>query len=626
MKNSGEFTITDHLFHQTISCPLKLSFILKKNNTWFGASNLRQRNKLELRNAIARTYPNPKFTDDDSDTAYLQTKDWLENNSVVSICGAVLKTDHFLTRIPVLFKKGEQIQIIQVHGKLVRSHRSGIFENDRLSRSASGYLLKAAYRKEIARHSLEGYTITTHFIFPVKNFRSVEENMFKAALKEKNLSKDTVTELNNLFTKIEATGFTDSLSDCLPDSHTYTTFTGLSVMEAMEKVKHMILSDEVVKPPDIHSTCKYCEFRRSADENGNGCWSQNFSDQLIEKPELHLFELVGPGEAADLSLNNYFRENGTQPAGFETPEKVTQANYPKISIQQRRALQLLEAKDKNVPLVWIKSYMDKLLSLRFPLHFIDFEAATHPIPMEKGRGPYDPVLFQFSCHTLYEDGSLVHSEWLDTDTDSHPHKKLTDALLKIPDFEEGTIVQYSPFERQSIFRLMHESSGDKTDGITDNRDKFKNILKYGTKLEGSRFFDLNKELRDGYYNRFMHEGLSLKQIFKSVIQTEKLLKIQSYRPIKDQIKNDGIDKPYELNSDSDIAVIDGESAMNAYLALKSGAVTETEQTVYPELLKHYCKIDSYALFVIYKHITTLLSTKDSDGDLIISNDFVSHKN
>jgi len=626
MKTAGELTITDHLFHQTISCPLKLQFILQRNSAGLGDSNLRQRNKLMLRNAIAKTYPNPKFTDNDTDTALNQTKDWLNNNAGVTICGAVIKTDNFLTRIPILFKKGRHLQIIQVHGKLVRSHRANIFENERLSRSATGYMLKAAYRKEISHRAFPEFKISANFIFPVKKYIAEHENLFSAAFEGRNLSQKAADEFSRLFTNIEATGITDSISEFLPESHTYSSFTGLSISEAMQKVRSIALQDEIVKPPRIHTACKYCGFRKSDDQNIKGCWSMNFSDELIKKPELHLFELVGPGEASDLSLNNFFRENGTQPAGFETPESVLQANHPLISIHQRRALQLFDAKNKNVPLVWMKSFLRKLLSLQFPLHFIDFEAATHPIPMEKGKGSYDPVLFQFSCHTLFEDGTLIHSDWLDTESDCHPHVKIIDALLKIPDFDKGTIVQYSPFERQSLFRLMRESSDHNYTGADKNQEKLRDILKYGTSQERIRFLDLNKEIRDGYYNKFMTDGLSLKQIFKSVIQAEKVLKIESYKPLNDKINSAEFDKPYEFNDGSDLTVTDGESAMNVYLALKSGSVSESERIIYPELLKHYCKIDSYALFVIYKHITTLLRRADLDGDLIISDEFASDKN
>ena len=42
----------------------------------------------------------------------------------------------------------------------------------------------------------------------------------------------------------------------------------------------------------------------------------------------------------------------------------------------------------------------------FPLHFIDFETCMIAIPFHKNRTPYEQIAFQFSCHTLYEDGKM----------------------------------------------------------------------------------------------------------------------------------------------------------------------------------------------------------------------------
>jgi len=57
--------------------------------------------------------------------------------------------------------------------------------------------------------------------------------------------------------------------------------------------------------------------------------------------------------------------------------------------------------------------------------------------------------------------------------------------------------------------------------------------------------------------------------------------------------------------------------MNAYISLKSGLLSNKEKEIVPNLLRRYCAMDSYALFIIYRHLKNLISLDKSSGEVVI---------
>lgn len=55
---------------------------------------------------------------------------------------------------------------------------------------------------------------------------------------------------------------------------------------------------------------------------------------------------------------------------------------------------------------------EQLDSLVFPLHFFDYETFASAIPKLDGTNPHAQIPFQVSIHTLQEDGTLAHFEYL----------------------------------------------------------------------------------------------------------------------------------------------------------------------------------------------------------------------
>lgn len=619
MEIPARSNITDHLFHQTLSCPLKLAYELSEKRDSGNSINYRQRTKLSIRNAIALTMPSPKFTSDDTVKAREETEKWL-NKKEVTICGAVLQSGNFITRIPILKKNGNRLTIVQVHGKLLRRPGQSPFEKEPISYAAYEYLLKAAYRLEITSRAVPGTEINCEFIFPLKEFSADHRSLFSAALGKKKIKKQAKKDLQQLFVSIGATSKTEEVRKNIPAGQIYHRYKGFSVAEMMDEVSEIMKSERIDPPRTIHAKCKYCRFRKSRLPEKKGCWETHFPDSKLLHPELHLFELIGHGESEEMDDENFFREQIEQPAGLESVQKVLKVPLPHITLTQRRALQLFCAKNQEVPLVWIKPVAANLLHLPKPLHFIDFEAATNPVPMRAEEKPYEPVLFQYSCHTLHQNGEISHSEWLDQHESIFPHNAIIDSILAIPEIEKGTIMQYSPFERQAFVRMLREleGAGDKEQ---KRYDAMRRIL---APANNKRFCDLNRVVRDGYYNRYMDNGLTLKQVMQSIVKVENKLGIESLNTKLISASGEIVQRlfsgfpginPFNGVPDTELPIRDGAEAMYAYLSMKSGIVTKEERKELTGLLKDYCALDSYALFILYNHLTTLMQKED--GEVVI---------
>ncbi|MCC5908515.1 MAG: DUF2779 domain-containing protein [Balneolaceae bacterium] len=608
-KGPEDFLINDHLFHQGLSCPLKIRHILRYHDLHSGKPVYRQRNKLNLRDAVALRFPNRKFTPDHLETALKKTGTWL-NDEEVAICGAVLQSGNLITRIPILVKKGQELTIIQIHGKLRKQSQRSTIETAGKKRSTAVYLLKAAYRAEVVQRCFPGMAVEVQFVFPNKDFRSTVSGLNRvrdfgeiSALEQPRFEDN----LERLFSTVDATAGVSEVLNSVPESVAHPNFVNCSVSEV---ISSLLSEDEDLSNLEngVHKACKYCEYRKPSAER-EGCWEIFFAPEAVSKPNKHVFELMGHGNTLESGNGVYYQEKVEITDGFHSFELMKKYGGPKITIQQRRNLQILSAKNETVPELWLKPGLKKLSELKFPLHFIDFEAATYALPLKRGVHPYEPVYFQFSCHSLDEGGQITHTEWLDIAPERpDPHLEFTEQLAGIPGILEGTLIQYSPFEKQGINNLIRDFRRNSM--LYIKQIELLEEIRAGRGENGEfRFMDLNALLRDYYHNRFLDEGLGLKQILKSVLDWEKV-----YGNIEQQ-EIEKLSDPYLDIQSNGSKITDGSSAMNAWIAMKNGLLTPDEEEFIPKVLKKYCALDSYSMVLIYRHILDLLK-KMEDEDLI----------
>jgi hypothetical protein len=123
-----------------------------------------------------------------------------------------------------------------------------------------------------------------------------------------------------------------------------------------------------------------------------------------------------------------------------------------LSAAQRRFVELYRCDSPEIDWPAIRR---ELSGLEHPLYFLDFETDSPAIPRYPGTHPYVKIPFQYSCHRLEADGTLVHGEYLHTSPDD-PRPPLAQALLDWVG-PMGTVVAYNaPFER-SVLTALAES-------------------------------------------------------------------------------------------------------------------------------------------------------------------------
>lgn len=134
----------------------------------------------------------------------------------------------------------------------------------------------------------------------------------------------------------------------------------------------------------------------------------------------------------------------------------------KLELRQRGIL-LLEQLPQDYPLTPNQQkYIDRMLNgqieidhkgirkmlseLEYPIHFLDFETDSSPVPRLNGTRPFDKIPFQFSCHILHENGDIEHSEYLHSDL-TDPRVSLVKSLIKCIKERGSVVAYYAPFER-----------------------------------------------------------------------------------------------------------------------------------------------------------------------------------
>lgn len=289
---------------------------------------------------------------------------------------------------------------------------------------------------------------------------------------------------------------------------------------------------------DLGSVCKTpypCEFR-------NHCWKD------VKENSIHKLVRITDKKRVELS------DMGVQflqdiPDEFELTEaqaiqvKVTKSGKPHIE------------RDK------IEAY---LKTLRWPLHFLDYETIPFAIPRYSQSSPYQQLPFQFSLHVQKErGGSIAHFEFLHREN-SDPRKKFLESLLGSIDGDGGSIVVFhAGFERNI------------TDSLKEVAPEFEDAIEE----VNSRMWDLETPFAKRWYCDPKFEGSSsIKYVLPALVPH------LSYKDLEIQ-KGDVAQKRY------------GEM-------IGLGQVPDAEKIA--QALLAYCKMDTFAMVEILKKLLQIL--------------------
>ncbi len=192
-----------------------------------------------------------------------------------------------------------------------------------------------------------------------------------------------------------------------------------------------------------------------------------------------------------------------------------------------------------------------------PAYFLDFETIQFAVPIWKGTRPYQMITFQFSLHTLNEDGQLKHTGFLDL-SGNDPSEPFAHALIAACG-EQGPVYVYN--------------AGFETARIRELAARYPELSEPLLAIN-ARVVDLLPIAQARYYHPSQHGSWSIKKVLPAAVP--------------------------ELRYDALEGVQDGGMAMEAFLeAIHPDSSAERKAEIEQQLLA-YCQLDTYAMVRLWQ--------------------------
>lgn len=575
-----------------------------------------------LLKALARSvYPEGIFVENKPvEKAATRTKQLLDRDEVV-IFDAIFEQHQMMARLPIVHKLGNQIALFHIQTKAFdsRRHRLDDAREGRIYSKWRDYIIDFAYQVYLVRRDYSDFKIKPFLILPEKNGQSFTDNLI-SLLKplDEHDSPIIVDETNQqLLAKIEVADLVDKVMN---DPAFADEYLPKDTFEDSVNYLRNLYFNKSREVPEIGLKCKECEFRIEKDRAAKGvksgfneCWRSHM--ETDDPSQTHLFDLIGPGTQQWIEQGIYDQRDISQD-NIMSPEQIAKGKG-RLSQQMRQSLQIHKAQAHPIPDQIIRpDLFEELERWEYPLHFLDFEAGNYAVPIRKNRSPYDLVIFQFSCHTLYRDGSLKHHQFITEPNNGYPNYELIRALKKVPQIKEGTIVQYSNFERHALKTIRRELIREQK-----NVPDAEQLIGWLTSLinrndsshhESPYIADLSRLVKNFYYNSEMENSLSIKDVLRSVMDHSNFLKKKYSRTYSSDNFDDMIwwqsngegraRNPYSLLRETgDSPISRGTEAMVVYGKMIARELSAEELQAYKNALLKYCELDTLAMVMIYQH-------------------------
>ena len=537
--------------------------------------------------------------------AIRETERLIAESENITLFEPAILVNNQLVRIDILEKKGNQFNLIEVKSKSYDSEalKALKLQQDKtpywLSNDFRPYLEDVAFQKKVLQEKYPNFTVNAYLLMPDKSKVNEHDdliNWFRLVREENN-------------TIVEFTGTEENAAELRKS-----TFMGLEcVDEEVELIKEEVkraaetyidslISGERIKTP-ISFKCRDCEYRTETEKSGfDECWGK------LALPKPHILELgqLGNVNRKD-NIINYLISEGKASLADVPLESVFRKSSPYYN---DRPFFQLACKEEFI----LDGFLGATANIQYPLHFIDFETCQMAVPFHAGMRPFQNVIFQWSCHTLHEDGRLEHFEWLNTN-DDFPNLEFANTLKEcIGDI--GTVMTWSSYENTQL-RAILETLEESKESDKHLRSWLADII-VDKEREDNRILDMNKLAARFYFHPHMGGRTSIKVVLPSVLQATSSDKIKNWllqENLLDETEN-GITDPYKLlekriideTKNLHVTVRNGGDAMVAYRDMMYGMSkgNPVAKAAYNKALKKYCKLDTLAMIVIWEHWQELI--------------------
>jgi len=642
--------LTKSKFKMALECPTKL---------WYCDRPDEYTNKLDENSflkalaeggaqveALARYYFPDGISIEASSTkeALDKTQELIQWDSVTLFEASFQYRNYFL-RADILQKRPGHIKIIEVKSKSISKKD----ESKMLTKKWKPYIADIAFQKWVLEQLYPAFTISSYLMLVDKDAICPTEVLNQKFLVQKDTNGKAIVTLTAQITEEDLS--IKILKEVNVDHHIGLLWqeTNDERQTVKEQLHHFskIYFDGQKFPPKAKKECGDCQFNaKESDKLLSGfreCWSEvlgyneaDFNDPTI----LNLWDCR--------DKPNYFKQGLIKLKDIhEVDFRINESDKSGISRTERQWLQIEKVKTQDNT-IWIdkenlKAEMD---SWQYPLHFVDFETAMIPIPFSKGSHPYQGIAFQFSHHTLDENGQVVHvGQFLNSEPGIDPSIEFVRNLKKELENDDGTIFRYSNHENTYLNfilkQLEHlvEPPHDKEELCSFIRSITKSPSDSKLKWEGPRcMVDILELVKRFYYDPLTNGSNSIKQVFPAILNRSEFLQKKYGQPIYGAIngiksqnfinqcwivkENNRIKDPYlllpPLNKDisdedaqllfDDEALKEGGAATIAYAKLQFTNMSDFERDELRNALLRYCELDTLAMVMIIEAWQHMLPT------------------
>ena len=554
---------------------------------------------------------------ENTNDAIVQTELELKQTNIVLFEGAI-QHNNFLIRVDILRKKENVIDLIEVKAKSYDSAKfdDQIFYNQdgTVNSKWKEYFYDLAFQHYVVKSKFPECTIRSFFQLPNKNIDSKVDNLFsKFSIKNKkayflgsdeDLIDNFISEIN-VTEKIE-----EILSQTFEFQHQEMLFYEIANELANAKVNSINL------PVKIGSYCKHCQFV-DADDQKSGmykCWKtlSTYTDKKFKDQKV--IDIYSLRSQKIIDQQKYFIDE-LEPEDLKIESEPVLSDKP-FSSKDRQYLQCfgIQTYANKEDYVSQSKYLDyEINKWKYPLNFIDFETATHAIPAYKGLPPYGNIAFQYSIHTLDEDGVVKHeSEFLSASKDKFPNLGFIKNLYADLSKNEGSIFMWSNHETKILNDIKKQILKLKL------ADEYKQELEFIDSLmpSGKReIIDQLKIAKGGVFYPNIKGSNSIKKILPAVIRHSIFVQQKYSQPIYGSstgipsknyqniqwVQKDNIDyrDPYDIIKDlSDDAINQGGMAATTFAKLLFEDLTDAHRLSLQNALLKYCELDTLAMVMI----------------------------
>jgi hypothetical protein len=564
----------------------------------------------------------------------------------VTIFEAAISHGNLFARVDVLCKTGSTVALIEVKAKSFDSETRTRFRGARgaIKSELKPYLQDIAFQRHVlglAHPQLEVSCylmladkaktcsvdgLNQRFSIRLEDGRPVvavrpgtDENSIGAPILNKVPVDDLVNEI--LRNPVAAPGMTASLAELATNWGEW-------------------YQNDLRIPPTIGAHCAKCEFRTNQSQAGkrsgfHDCWREAAGLSESEIARGTVLELWNFTRKQELIDQRVFR---MEDIPLETLSD--QGETDGLSRAGRQIMQLTGRWPGRSDF-----YLDAPLMNRelhgwvFPLHFIDFETSRVAIPFFAGQRPYDNIAFQFSHHTVDENGRIEHrSQFLSTTPGRRPNYDFVRAL-QVALGKTGTILMWSSHENTTLNAIEKELKRDLTppedaaDLVAFIRSLTTRKLGSGQVETGERaMVDQSRLSEKAFYHPATKGSNSIKKVLPAVMKSSNYLMQKYSKPIYGHAhgipslnfpswvwwreENGNVVDPYRLlppvfndlpretvdamELDDDHQISQGGAATVAFARLQFEDTDPTERKLIEKALLRYCELDTLAMVMIYE--------------------------